>query len=457
MGLVKGSMGAETTFLVAAYDAHKRTKNRADFVCTGANDEAEINAAIALLPEKGGRVLLSEGTFVIGSADGIRIERGNVALEGMGVGITNLTTWVDAPAKPMIDVNPTPMARLEHIRLANFSVRSPTVTARHNRIGIRVQRVSDVFVSWVHVRNFTDAGLDVADLYDCRFRDVLINTCGDNATQKPNAIVRGSKLLEGSVDESTSYVDFIGCVFERYYYRGMHLADDGTATKRMNDVRFIGCKFHGLAYGEDGWEANSYPSVVVDRASDLYLDSCEFPVQNGSALILDHAASVARVNNCIFRAATSGNTSCAVDILNAATRTGIANCLFDGFGTGVLRIQDAGSVGTVFVFNNIINSAASPVSWVSGTLRAFGNGGFVTEKQGWDSIASGQTSKVVNHGLSGTPSTKDIYVTPTNNPTNDPGWIFVASITATTFTVSCRNDPGASTLGFNWQARLPVP
>ena len=67
---------------------------QADFVCPGTNDHTVINAAIAALPEPGGRVHLSAGNYSIGGVEGTRgginILRSNVLLTGEGSG-TRLT------------------------------------------------------------------------------------------------------------------------------------------------------------------------------------------------------------------------------------------------------------------------------------------------------------------------------------------------------------------------------
>lgn len=70
---------------------------------------------------------------------------------------------------------------------------------------------------------------------------------------------------------------------------------------------------------------------------------------------------------------------------------------------------------------------------------------------GTGSIASGTTSDVITHGLMVTPNSARISITLIENPTNDPGNIWIDTITATEFTVHCRNDPGASNLDFTWR------
>jgi hypothetical protein len=69
---VAGSKGsslliAKSEFVVAAADAPAWQKVNADFQCDGVNDELTIQAAIDSLPEAGGRIRLTSGTFIIDS------------------------------------------------------------------------------------------------------------------------------------------------------------------------------------------------------------------------------------------------------------------------------------------------------------------------------------------------------------------------------------------------------
>src|SRR4030042_4224893 len=76
---------------------------------------------------------------------------------------------------------------------------------------------------------------------------------------------------------------------------------------------------------------------------------------------------------------------------------------------------------------------------------------FQPDPSGDNVIASGATSVVVTHGLWATPTPNRISIMLKENPTNDPGNIWVDTCTATQFTVHCRNDPGASHLDFGWR------
>lgn len=86
----------------------------------------------------------------------------------------------------------------------------------------------------------------------------------------------------------------------------------------------------------------------------------------------------------------------------------------------------------------------------------FSNGKFrvtpgVFDFSGTDAIADATTAKTVTHGAGFTPSLDQITIILGEDPTNDPGNIWVDSIGATTFDVNCRNDPGASNLTFGWR------
>lgn len=77
-----------STVVVAAHDAAELSKAAANYVADGDGDQEEINAAIRALPEAGGTVQLTEGTFDIrrveGALGGVLIERSNVTLAGRG-------------------------------------------------------------------------------------------------------------------------------------------------------------------------------------------------------------------------------------------------------------------------------------------------------------------------------------------------------------------------------------
>lgn len=85
--------GRSTTLTVAASDSTAVAKAQADYVCSGASDDVEINAALTALPATGGKVLLLDGTFVIATT--VFIPAGGVELSGTGVDSTTIQLAAD--------------------------------------------------------------------------------------------------------------------------------------------------------------------------------------------------------------------------------------------------------------------------------------------------------------------------------------------------------------------------
>lgn len=100
------------------------------------------------------------------------------------------------------------------------------------------------------------------------------------------------------------------------------------------------------------------------------------------------------------------------------------------------------------------NSNAAGILKAGASSIIRNNNGYITEASGTATINSGLTSVVITHGLSATPTLKDISVTFGENPTSDPGNIWISTITSTQFTINCRNDPGASSLDLAWRAQI---
>src|SRR5690554_2584980 len=68
------------TLTVAASDSTELSKTQADYVCDGVDDQAEIQAALAALPE-GGKVILTDGTF---NCAGVIAPPAGTTLSGQG-------------------------------------------------------------------------------------------------------------------------------------------------------------------------------------------------------------------------------------------------------------------------------------------------------------------------------------------------------------------------------------
>ena len=67
---------------VAAHDSSQADKDRADHVCDGSHDEAQIQAAIDSLASGGGTIFIAEGTYFADST--IRVEMDDIRITGEG-------------------------------------------------------------------------------------------------------------------------------------------------------------------------------------------------------------------------------------------------------------------------------------------------------------------------------------------------------------------------------------
>jgi len=85
--------GRTATLTVAANDASATVKNQADYVCDGTADNVQIQAALDALPDGGGEVALSEGTFNISAPIEVykaSVSFRNTVLRGRGFGATRI-------------------------------------------------------------------------------------------------------------------------------------------------------------------------------------------------------------------------------------------------------------------------------------------------------------------------------------------------------------------------------
>ena len=80
------TFGGTATFVVAAFNSEN--KNKADYVCTGTDDQGKVMEAIGDLPANGGSIVLLEGTYTIDADnDPVAINaENNVTIQGQGKG-----------------------------------------------------------------------------------------------------------------------------------------------------------------------------------------------------------------------------------------------------------------------------------------------------------------------------------------------------------------------------------
>ncbi|MBM2827388.1 MAG: hypothetical protein HW403_1452, partial [Dehalococcoidia bacterium] len=192
-GLSPALSSSGGTVYVAASNASPKSKESADYVCDGVDDQAEVQAAIDSIPATGGMVSLSEGTFNITSS--AMVHKDNVAMSGVGwatvlMGLSPMEGVVTVVANRCI--------------IRGLAIDGSGVALR----GVEVLAVDHFSAGDLFVRNTTNAGVRVR---------------GDNAG-KPSrfATIVGNQFVNAGAAIANDYeieeVTVVGnVVFDSHY------------------------------------------------------------------------------------------------------------------------------------------------------------------------------------------------------------------------------------------------
>lgn len=190
----------------------------------------------------------------------------------------------------------------------------------------------------------------------------------------------------------------------------------------------------------------------VSEGAQRWTISGNFASGNGRDGMLLYGSHYNSITGNVMR----GNTESGLTFGAGTTESG-NNSVVGNVSVGNTRygIEEIDATNTNFYFNNQLEAnTIAPMLIVGANSIARNNYPYLTEGSGTFSIANGATSAVITHGLSVTPALKNINITFGENPSNDPGNVWVDTIGATQFTVHCRNDPGASNLDGSWNVSL---
>lgn len=126
----------------------------------------------------------------------------------------------------------------------------------------------------------------------------------------------------------------------------------------------------------------------------------------------------------------------------------VEGCRLNGGQKGLTSVSDGGILrGCYFSGQSIEPVDIQPAA---GAI-VHGNYGFVTENNGTDTIAAGNTSVTIAHGLNAnaTPTAADIQVTPTSSLGNASEF-WISDVNAATFKINVDIAPGGAGAGFCW-------
>jgi hypothetical protein len=162
------------SIIVAASDASAKSKAKADYVCTGVNDQDVISQAILSLPTAGGRIILTEGNFYMYNTATTSIVS-FLAIEGQGRNTIIHRKFFSGrdPDKldSMIRLNPDKHSEVKNLVIDDESIYEEIATANNADIqcwsadeGVAV---GHVVIENVHVINPMGIGNHASGAANC--------------------------------------------------------------------------------------------------------------------------------------------------------------------------------------------------------------------------------------------------------------------------------------------------
>jgi hypothetical protein len=203
----------------------------------------------------------------------------------------------------------------------------------------------------------------------------------------------------------------------------------------------------------------------LEGPGGLYLEAFPMPVPNTSlqASINPSGHTMGPVllrGNICKNSSNNGITLHAKDINTCISAEVINNICYDDQipktqKYGIAEIGEPKQFNTHYVGNDVRGNLDGGFL-VTAAAALHSNRGWATENTGTAIIPADTTQVTIAHALKSASPASDITITitPTNNPSNQPGYLWISHITDTQFTVNCANSPGGSGLSFAWHAAV---
>jgi hypothetical protein len=419
---------------VAASNARASAKTNADYVCTGANDNVTVAAAIATAQVTGAMVKLSEGTFTFGASLALST---NTPIRLEGSGWNTLLTLANGVNDYVLKFAGAANVAFSGWRFAEMTVNGNMANQTAGG-GFDLEGAVQCEIQHIHFTNCYNYCLILGPMNGGAFghHNRVLGCLFDNCSASAGY---GVGTHTTSSDENfIAFCDYENCGNPTGAQPQMAREEAGLSV-------YLNCVFVGGAGGGQGLTLQNVQNV---RVIGCTFDGCQMDS-------LHMSASACTVIGCNF---TNGGIRAAnsyshiyMDFGNNNTITG--NVFQSPSTNGQLQyfINEQGSqnsntvIGNTFKINGTLGSGLANRS--NGTPASVwqSNTGYVTRSSGTGSLAAA-TTLTVTHGLSGTPSR--VEVTPTSDPGAGIRW-WISAKTATTFTITTS---AAATFSFDWHA-----
>jgi len=276
----------------------------------------------------------------------------------------------------------------------------------------------------------------------------FVETCLFDAGNTVSGNGRGLSL------DSTDQIMISDCVFREM---GGTSGSDADCIRDNNGLcSVMGCIFtnnNSANQGGGGIKTYSNFSRIVGN---------QFESLAGGSIILLGNKHIVSCNQFLNIGKAAGTVNSAAGIYTNSNFSTISDNYFNSDGSGTNGTQafvflDDNTTGNI-VDGNQFDTSNGGSGYVNVRLGANTsnnirrNNGWTTEKSGTASITSGNTSVVVTHGLSATPTLQQISVTPQTS-FGSAAKFWVSTPTSTQFTVNVDVNP-AQTVTFGWRADI---
>lgn len=428
-----------------------------------ADDTAEIQAALDAIPVNGGVVYFPAGRYKVSST--LRVEKDNTTLMGIGPGSATTGNGVGSRIEAAAGITGS-IVRVQHpsvtrplggVVVRDLAIDGATLGTSVEGLHFRsYQGLIDNVKIWrctgdgIWIQGYPSGGGDWAT-YDTRIRGVLVSSCsqaGVYLSDRGEDLHFTNCILFGNQDGmrlQASSQQVTACHFYDNTRYGVFFDGGGTRTK------VVGCKIEGNDGGGMRFDSTNGGMGDILVVGNSFADN--FTTNNAQdELSIAGATGVTGVqivgNNFSNKTGGAAATKAryAINLSTTAAQAVVIT------GNRFAHVA-AGLHFATAAINNAGNTSQYLKAFISGNIGTVTAAGGIVNF-GTATIPSGSTSIAVTHGLDYTPNAQDINVVPTNNPTVDPGNVWISTITSTQFTINCRTNPSTTGAIFSWKATL---
>ena len=314
---VDNAVTGQLTVVVAASNARDISKQKADFVCTGVDDHLVVQAAFDMLDASGGKIVLSEGRFMFGTA-GVTTPSVPFHLHGMGSSATEI--YCDVLGTPFALRNGTGVNAQRHQMVSDmvFHGRDKAVSAI-----VAVQAGNNtVRLENVVIHNFTSHGVNLPRPAGAwKFRRCYFYSNGGAGVQSREA-----------------GVDYLDCTFQQNGGGGLGIQQDGTS--HISSCLFWSNTGNGISSG----------NAISQGFSNFIITDNIFLTNTGWAINIQDGDNN-QVSNNIFQGNGSGSMAWGAGAFGVSNNNFISDN--NQVGTGTFVTVASGS--SVHRANNVVN------------------------------------------------------------------------------------------------------